>query len=124
MNYNLNDAQRLWLREVERRTTNGETIDLDQLRIDLRDELPRDFMPSMIDSRFYHQGRITPLGLYEIDPNNKKFEDTNRFVRCVRDQILKTPRPVAVSAAEVATQLGLTLPLSMIRSRGRFNYAA
>ena len=24
MNYNLNDAQRLWLREVERRTTNGE----------------------------------------------------------------------------------------------------
>src|SRR5690606_3634371 len=73
----------------------------------LKGKIPDDFRPDQIDSRLYRGSRITPLGLWLVDPSHQDLRALDAVIRAIRDRIPKNDIELTLTAAEIAaaTQL-------------------
>ena len=119
------DAERIWLAEMLRRQQSGEPLDHFRMRIDLRDELPKDFDPSTVRSAFLYREQPSLLGILAVDPESKHLGDTTRVVRCIRERLIKNPENHAFASSSLAEELKLEVSyvdelLQQLNSAGAF----
>ncbi|HEY0434004.1 MAG TPA: hypothetical protein VGC95_09040, partial [Chitinophagaceae bacterium] len=80
-----------------------EPIETRQLKVELWDQLPKNFDPYKMDRRLVLNGSaITLLGIWHIDPNTELIQKTDRIITCIRDMILKDHNLKRFSAETVA----------------------
>lgn len=106
-NHTLTPDQRLWLEEVAR---GGTAFSPRAARIALQGRIAPGFSPDVMDPRLYGNRRLTPVGLWHVDPNSPLFTAIDQAVRAIRDRILKKPDLKSVTAAEIAAETGMTEP--------------
>jgi len=96
--------QRIWLQEAATR----QPFNAREMRVILRDRLPRTFSPASIDSRLISGGQITPIGLWLLDPSHEQLQQLHAVILAIRDAIIADPLRNRISSAEIATATGLT----------------
>jgi len=84
--YKLSDVERIWLGELYKH--NFTTIDARSLKVELWDQLPKNFDPKSIDRRFTIGNRLTLLGIWYFDQKNKMFEYVSQVITSLRDSII------------------------------------
>jgi predicted nucleotide-binding protein len=97
--------QRLWLSEVARVSS---TFSPRAARIALQGRVAPGFSPDTIDPRLYANRRLTPVGLWHVDPNSPQFDAIDKTIRAIRERILQQPDIKSVTAGEIAAHTGLT----------------
>jgi predicted nucleotide-binding protein len=101
--HQLTTTERLWLKEA---CTPGFSARAAKAR--LHGQLPMDFFPEKIDPRLYAFDRVTPIGLWHLDPQHPLLDAMDRTLRDIKTRILKDHALTTVTAAEVASTSGLT----------------
>ena len=66
MTFELTDADRAWLREFQRRIGEGSPINVNEMMVALRGDLPRSFRPTQLSSFAFGGYRPSVLGLQAI----------------------------------------------------------
>ena len=94
--------ERLWLEEAAKPDFSARAA-----TIRLHANLPRDFYPEQIDPRLYALDRVTPVGLWHLDPNHPRLKAMGRTVQDVRDRILNDNTATSISVADIARTTGL-----------------
>lgn len=104
----ISEPEKLWLEKIYEKTKAGDEIDLRTMRVELWEDLPKDFGPSRIHHRLLHGGtRLTLLGLWLLNPNDEMIRDTEKVILAIRKMIIENPKLESVSAKQVAEELGL-----------------
>jgi hypothetical protein len=98
------DPERLWLTEV----ASSPSFSPRHAKVKLRDKLPRDFSPDKIDPRLYGNGKLTPLGLWHVNPNSGLLQAMDKTIRTVHARIEKNPAIASITSKEIADETGLT----------------
>ncbi|MCL4553017.1 MAG: hypothetical protein M1305_05635 [Candidatus Marsarchaeota archaeon] len=102
----LTETERIWLEEAYRHYKAREPIDRWQMRVELRERLPKDFLPSQVDYRLVSDKAVTLLGIAIVDPESDRIRDTERVIFAIRDHIFEHPDLRTVTAAEIGELLG------------------
>ena len=102
-NHRLSEAEKMWLIEVSRSSPFDPRI----AKVKLYGKLPGDFDPNRIDSRLYANGRLTPIGLWHVDPGNTFLKEMDQVIQAIREMILEAPGIESVAATNVAVRAGL-----------------
>jgi len=104
------DAHRIWLEYAAR------TDDFDPrvARARLFDQLPIDFEPGLIDSRFYRNDRVTVLGLRLFKSDDPVLANAERIALAVRDEIRRNPGINEITFPEISKLAGLSKPETSI----------
>src|SRR5436190_24055191 len=88
----LSRYDKLWLEAVFSKSNEFKRPTFRTLFASLYGKLPVDFDPYGIDTRILREGnQLTLLGIWRVDPRNRVFEQTDRLLRWLRNQFLKTP---------------------------------
>ena len=104
----ISETERLWLEKIYEKTKAGDEIDLRTMRVELWEDLPKDFDPSQIHHGLLHGGtKLTLLGLWLLDPNDEMIRNTERVILAIRKMIIENPKLERVSAEQVAEYLEL-----------------
>ena len=103
----ISEPERLWLERIYEKTKAGDEIDSRTLRVELWEDLPRDFRPSQIDHRLLHGTKLTLLSLWLLDPDSEMISNTERVILAIRKMIIENPKLETVSAERVAEDLEL-----------------
>jgi hypothetical protein len=92
------DEHRIWLEYAAR------TDDFDPrvARAKLFDQLPIDFEPGLIDSRFYRNDRVTVLGRRLFKPDDPVLANAERIALAVRDEIRRNPGINEITLPKIA----------------------
>jgi hypothetical protein len=99
----LEDAERIWLTAIYSKLKMFQPIDTRQLRIELWEQLPKNFDQTKIDRRLAVYGSsITLLGVWHVDPHSDLIHKTDQIIICIRDMILKNHKIKRFSARDVA----------------------
>jgi len=125
----LSEHEKLWLEEVYARRTQGKDMDLREIKVALRNRLPKRFDPYRIDRRLISGTAITLLGVWHVDPNSKLFEKADIIINNMREQVIKNPKIENVTSESIAQETGLdenevALVLELIRPIGQFWHSA
>lgn len=96
-------AERLWLSEV----ASSPSFSSRHAKVKLRDKLPRDFSPDEIDPRLYVNGKLTPLGVWHVDPKSGLLQAIDKAISTVRARIEQNPAITSIKSDEVAHETGL-----------------
>jgi hypothetical protein len=96
------------MKAIYSRIKKGEPINSRELKVELRDKLPRKFNPFKIDRRLVINGSaITLLGIWHIDPDSDLIQKTDKIITCIRDMIFKSPMLKEFSAELVANSTNI-----------------
>lgn len=99
----LTEPQRIWLRGIYSHLKKGEQIDARSLKIELLNQLPRNFNPSEIDSRLLRgAANITIVGIGLLDPNNQLVNKTNKVFRGIREVLLQNPNTERINVQDIS----------------------
>lgn len=101
----LTPDQKLWLAEVARTSP---PFSPRAARVALQGRVAPDFSTERIDPRLYAHRRLTPVGLWHVDPRHPQFEAMDKTIRAIRGRILRQPDLKSVTAAEIAVDTGMT----------------
>ena len=101
--HRLSEAERTWFLEV----SSSSPFDPKIAKVKLFGKLPGDFDPNRIDGRLYANGRLTPIGLWHVDPGNTLLKEMDRVIQTIREMILEAPGIESVEVAKVAVRAGL-----------------
>ena len=74
----LSNAEKLWLTEIMK--LDFAEVDVNFLKVNLREKLPEDFDPNKIDKRLICGNSLTLIGLWHIDPKNVVFGHISKIV--------------------------------------------
>ena len=123
------DFDLIWLREVERRLTEGMPLDTRELMVVLHDRLPRGFKPADLDPRFFYGVVPSVDGLKAMGDQGKILPDLGKTIAYIREQLVAHPALEKVTAIEVAAALEIAVPraeriLLLMSSIGRFSSSA
>ena len=106
--------QRLWLETVYNLTKEGRPVDVLQVRVELREELPSGFTSDVIDERLYKpanrndgQAEITLLGIYVVNPNAELFQNVDTVIRSIKNHLIERPGAVEFTSEDIADKSGL-----------------
>jgi hypothetical protein len=72
----LSEVEKSWLIEILK--LNFSKVDLKSLKVKLWDYIPKDFEPANIDRRLVRDNRLTLVGLWYVDPNNRLFNHVSK----------------------------------------------
>ncbi len=100
------EPERIWLEEIYKRYQSHGSIDPWEIRIALRDKLPKDFLPSQVNPLFLQQNSMTLLGILAVAPESERIADTERVIVTIRDFLVRNPQERTITAAQIAKQLG------------------
>lgn len=101
--HRLSDLERLWLEEAAQPGFSPRTV-----KVKLHGRLPRDFYPEQIDPRLYAMNRVTPVGLWLVDPQYPLLAAMDRTIRDVQARILKDSSVTSITSEQIAYTSGLT----------------
>lgn len=115
----------VWLKELQRRITDGVPVDAREMMVALRHTLPPGFRPATVNPRFLYNQRLSLEGLHAIGDSALFLPDVDRAVRFVRDRLIQYPGLVQVTSSEIAEALGIPVPraesvLGLFMSLGSF----
>jgi hypothetical protein len=105
-NHQLSAAERLWLMEAAAAGFSPRAA-----KAKLYGQLPRGFSPDRIDPRLYALNRVTPVGLWHLNPKHTLLSAIDRTLRCVKARILGDHKVKTITAEEVARASWLTHPV-------------
>jgi len=94
----------LWLAEVARAPA---PFSPREARLALEGRLTSNFSPEDIDARLYAHRRLTPVGLWHVDPHHPQLEAIDTSIRSIRERIRREPRVKNVTAADIASDTGM-----------------
>lgn len=94
-----------WLREIDRRIQQGLPLNSRAMMVELRDQLPKGFVPRNVDPALGGHSGITVRGLMVIGDSAKVLPDVERAIYFIRDQLIEDPSRSTVAAFEVADAL-------------------
>lgn len=97
--------QKLWLAEVAQAPA---PFSPRVARLALEGRLTANFSPEDIDPRLYAHRRLTPVGLWHVDPHHPQLEAIDKSIRSIRERIRREPRLKNITAADIASDTGLS----------------
>lgn len=114
-----------WLREVERRMTQGEPLDTREIMVALRDALPPGFQVSQISPRLLYGQWPSVEGLRAIGDRDQFVPDVERVIQFIQRRLIEYPSLAQVSAGEVSEVLKISVKraerlLALMSSLGAF----
>lgn len=105
--YKLSDVEKIWLGELY--NYNFTPINVKSLKVELWDQLPKNFDPKSINRRFTIDNRLTLLGIWYFDQNNKMFEYVSRVITSLRYSIIGYPAIKGISAIDISNKTDITV---------------
>jgi class 3 adenylate cyclase len=107
----LTAPQRLWLEAICSKLRNGKQVNARILKVELLDNLPKDFDPSKIDSKLLRSSdKITPLGIAAIDPTNEIVKKSNQVIHIIRQFLIKNPTMSVIHVNHISSATGMPEP--------------
>ncbi len=104
----LTESQKIWLRGLYSHLSRGRQIDARSLKIELLDQLPKNFNPSEIDSHLLRDGvNLTIIGIGLLDPNSKLVKKTNKVFQSIRELLLQDPKTQRIDVQEISKRTGV-----------------
>lgn len=104
----LTESQKIWLRGLYSHLSKGRPIDARSLKIELLNQLPKNFNPSEIDSRLLRDGiNLTIIGTGLLDPNSKLVKKTNKVFQGIRELLLEDPKTEHINVQEISERTGI-----------------
>lgn len=103
--HHFSPAHRVWLEHAAR----AERFDPRVARAALFDQLPADFRPGEIDSRFYRNDQLTILGRRIFKPDDPVLANAEKVALAVRDEIRRKPGVDEVTLPRIAELTGLSM---------------
>lgn len=97
-------AHRIWLEHVAK----VEKFDPRVARAELFDQLPSDFRPDQIDTRFYRNGQLTLLGRRLVTPEHPVLRNSEAVALAVRDEIRRSPGIDEITLPRISELTGLS----------------
>lgn len=104
----INDAEKLWLKEVYDSFKKNEIVENSILKIKLWDSLPKGFNPKNIDIRLLRNDGITLLGIWHIDPGTNLVGIVDRTIKTIRGCIIKNPKEIQITCDRVSSMLNIS----------------
>lgn len=104
LTHKFDEPTRLWLELA----ANTPSFDPRIARAKLHEQIPRDFDPFRIDSRFYKDDQATILALRIFNPNTPVLANAERVAIAVRDEILRNPGINDITLEKIAQITGLS----------------
>lgn len=101
--HTLSEMERVWLHEA----ISAPKFDPKVAKIKLHGRIADDFNPNKIDPRLYANGKVTPLGLYLLDPQAEIFVVLEQVIQDIRAQVFAKPGIDGMSASDIAERLKL-----------------
>jgi hypothetical protein len=80
--YKLPPADKLWLKEILKSNFDG--MDESQVRVKLKNRLPRDFNPDDIDRRYKKDNHLTLLGIWYVDKDNHFIPKVSTVIKTIQ----------------------------------------
>ena len=102
--HHFSPAHRTWLEHAAQ----AEGFDPRVARAKLFDQLPANFRPDEIDSRFYRNDQLTVLGRRIFKPNDPVLANSEKVALAVRDEILRKPGINEITLPKIAELTGLS----------------
>ncbi|HEY0347142.1 MAG TPA: hypothetical protein VGC60_03205 [Pyrinomonadaceae bacterium] len=121
----LTEHQQLWLRTICSKLREGEQVRARTLKVELKDNLPKDFDPSEIDYRLLAgEDQITLLGIALLDPTSELVKKADLVVDSVHRLLIRNPEIKSVGAEFVSheTKLPKEEVAIIFRKLGRVGY--
>jgi len=78
--------EKVWLNEILKQNFNK--VDLKKTKVKVWGKISTNFDPSKIDYRLSRDNRLTLVGLWLVDPDNKLFDYSKKVIDKVKSQIL------------------------------------
>lgn len=115
----VSSTERFWLEEAAKPDFN-----VQDAKVRLRRVLPRDFFPEQIDGRLYAGGRITPVGLWHLNPEHPRLTAIDKTIRAIKEDIEaeRSPRVVAAQAIAQKTRLPIMEVARAFHSLGEIGH--
>lgn len=93
----LSDSQRLWLSEIFKGNTSRRKI-----RARLWKQLELDFDPNSIDKSLLWGATLSLIGIWYIDSKSALFEQVDKLIKTIREQIISDPDLESISSEELS----------------------
>jgi predicted nucleotide-binding protein len=99
----LTEPQKIWLRGLYSHLSKGKQIDVRSLKIELLNQLPKNFNPSEIDSRLLRSDvNLTIIGIGLLDPDSNLINKTNKVLQGIREVLLQNPKTERINVQEIS----------------------
>ncbi len=105
--YVLTYDEKVWLNELLKQNFNK--VDLKKTKVKVWGKVSKNFDPSKIDYRLARDNRLTLVGLWHIDPENKLFNYSKRVIYEVKSQILKNQKSKIINSGSLSQSLKIGL---------------
>ncbi len=99
----LTEDQRLWMTEVYQ----SQEFDIKKTKVKLYGKIPQNFDVNKIDQRLYRYDHLTLIGIWQIDPDSKIFDEVAQIISKIKEMIFASPGIDRVSATDLAEKTGL-----------------
>jgi hypothetical protein len=106
----VNDYERTWLSELERRIAADLPIDEREMMVKLRAQLPRGFTPADVDHSLYSSSGLRVRGLMVLGDHNGLLPDLEKLILYIRDRIVRDSSASRFTADELSASLELSAP--------------
>src|SRR5262249_26293969 len=95
----------VWMRAVYQRVSSGNSVDPQQLIVELWSQIP-DFNYKAINTRLMYFGvELTLLGILQIDPNTELCDQTDQVNRRNQEKIQREPNKKRITSEKVTEAL-------------------
>lgn len=117
----LTEDQRLWMTEVYQ----SQEFDIKKTKVKLYGQIPKNFDVNKIDQRLYRYDHLTLIGIWQIDPDSKIFDEVAQIISKIKEMIFASPGIDRVSATDLAEKTGLPeqeveIALRLMADLGKF----
>ncbi len=101
-----------WIEEVYNRSQGFYRVNPRKLLVELRDELPKGFLPKSVDSGIYvsdprndRYGQLKFLGIYLVDPDCELVKRLDGVVKYIKNKIIEDPNNLEFLATGIAEDI-------------------
>ena len=77
------------------------------IKVGLRNDLPKGFNPNSIDKRYIKENRLTLLGIWYVDKNNPIISNAEQIIKVIQELIIENPKINKVNAEKISNIMHL-----------------
>lgn len=106
--FNLDEAQKLWLKTIYSKYKSKEKVDYKTLRATLFKKIQGKFNPYDIDGRLLHGNtELTIFGISYVENNNTVFKNLDITIRKIQEILVNNPDTIQIRAGEIVDSTNL-----------------
>ena len=105
---NLTDDQKTWVQALYAKQKKGSRPREEELKAELDGKIDRGFDSYEIPRSIASSRRITPLGVYAINPESDVISELREAISLIRSWLVEDPALGDVTASEIAGELGVS----------------